>query len=455
MSTQETQETPTAIVVDDLPEHPLHMDIDQAVAFAGQLLQTKNSPAAAKEVLRAVLRIEPNYALAHELYAIACDEFGEMEEAVAAIEAAIEIDADDASRWNNFGNILIGAGQPKRARAAYEHAIALAPEMAQPHSNLGTVLRLMDEPEASEVSLKRAIELDPRHHAAWHNLAKLYFDRGRRQEGIEASMRAVTIRPQNAYRNFLGQAFALLGDTQEALRTYERWHAEEPDNPVPMLHIKALLKDAPNRCSDEYVKQIFDNFAKNFEAKLKVLEYRAPELVQRALEAVSDAPAGQYAILDAGCGTGWCAEGLRPFASHLEGVDLSAGMLERAAQLGLYDTLVEGELTEFLDERLETYDRIVICDTFCYFGDLKPAAAAAFKAMRPGGALVATFEAMTDATPEDTFDLHVSGRYTHAGDYVDAAFREAGFEVVRRDGDWLREEFAKPVHGWIITVRKP
>ncbi|WP_425536227.1 methyltransferase domain-containing protein, partial [Chromobacterium vaccinii] len=42
-----------------------------------------------------------------------------------------------------------------------------------------------------------------------------------------------------------------------------------------------------------------------------------------------------------GCGTGLAGEAVRPYASRLDGVDLSAGMLERASAKGIYDSLDE------------------------------------------------------------------------------------------------------------------
>lgn len=45
-------------------------------------------------------------------------------------------------------------------------------------------------------------------------------------------------------------------------------------------------------------------------------------------------------ILDAGCGTGLCADVLRPYAKSLVGVDLSPQMLALAAKQQIYDQLV-------------------------------------------------------------------------------------------------------------------
>jgi predicted TPR repeat methyltransferase len=73
-------------------------------------------------------------------------------------------------------------------------------------------------------------------------------------------------------------------------------------------------------------------------------------------------------ILDAGCGTGLCGPVLRPFASHLIGIDISSGILEKARSRHCYDQLEKSELTVFLQAAHEVFDVVAACDTFNYFG---------------------------------------------------------------------------------------
>ena len=63
------------------------------------------------------------------------------------------------------------------------------------------------------------------------------------------------------------------------------WLTYEPQNPVA-LHLLAALsgEDAPDRASDEFIKEVFDDFAETFDEKLRSLGYKAPELVARAVE---------------------------------------------------------------------------------------------------------------------------------------------------------------------------
>ncbi len=52
-------------------------------------------------------------------------------------------------------------------------------------------------------------------------------------------------------------------------------------------------------------------------------------------------------------------------------------MLSRARERGVYDELIEAELTDFLGRHPQSFDLIVSGDTLNYFGDLGPVFAAA------------------------------------------------------------------------------
>jgi hypothetical protein len=91
-----------------------------------------------------------------------------------------------------------------------------------------------------------------------------------------------------------------------------------------------------------------------------------------------------------------CGPLLRPFARHLRGVDLSERMLQNAKARGGYDALHKAELTAFIQNYAHAFDLIVSADTLCYFGDLEPVCRAAHRALRPGGTLLFTVEALAD-----------------------------------------------------------
>jgi len=249
-------------------------------------------------------------------------------------------------------------------------------------------------------------------------------------------------------------AYTTMGMKDEAIAVYERWLADEPGNPLAQFHLDACTgAHVPDRAPDEYVRRVFDSFARSFDAKLASLSYRAPEFVAGMLARLAGAPAKALDIVDAGCGTGLCGPLVAPHARRLDGVDLSEGMLAKARARGVYDELVAAELVAFLDARPARYDAVVSADTLCYFGALEAFAAAARAALRGAGLLVFTVEALSPGEGAPPFRLHEHGRYSHRLGYVEATLLGAGFELLGVESVVLRMEAGLPVDGLMIGAR--
>jgi len=210
---------------------------------------------------------------------------------------------------------------------------------------------------------------------------------------------------------------------------------------------------APERASDNFVRDTFDSFAGSFDRVLDQLGYRAPALIGEYLDREVPATDVALVIADAGCGTGLCAEFLRRRATRLVGVDLSAGMLARAHARKAYDELIESELASWLAGRANEFDLIVSADTLCYFGALEQALAGAAGALRPGGRIVFTVERAADDVTN--YRLDPTGRYSHAENYVRQALAAAGLDSIAIEHVVLRKERGKEVQGLLASARRP
>src|SRR2546430_663953 len=121
----------------------------------------------------------------------------------------------------------------------------------------------------------------------------------------------------------------------------------------------------------------------------------------------------QLTVLDVGCGTGLCGPLLHPIARRLIGVDLSPGMLSKAAMRAVYDQLNCGELTEYLAECAQQFDVAVAADVLCYFGDLSSVFRNVHNALKPGGVFTCSLEESQTDTKGEPFKLRPHGRYQH------------------------------------------
>ena len=128
-------------------------------------------------------------------------------------------------------------------------------------------------------------------------------------------------------------------------------------------------------------------------------------------------------------------------------------MLEHARAKNIYDELISGELTAYLQGHRDAFDLIVTADTLVYFGALEDVAEAAAAALRPGGRFVFTVEEATDDALA-TYCIKPHGRFNHRAQYVDRVLADQGLKVniVRAD---LRMESGMPVAGLVVTATKP
>ncbi len=431
--------------------------LQAALSAAVQLLRDEQLDQA-EPALEAILTRWPEQPDALHFLGVLRHVQGHTDEGIALIRRAIAAMPTEPGPWNNLGNVLVESQRLDEAIEAYRTSVTMSKgslASTDALNNIGTVHRKRDEWAAAEQAYREALALRPDFVEAWYNLSLALMNQGRISEGLLANSKAITYSPRHLQaRDQVIRALLLQGEREQAAGLYREWLAEEPDNPVVQHQLAACLgQAAPERASNAYVEQVFDSFARSFDVKLEKLHYRAPELVTEALRAAAGAPQGRLDICDAGCGTGLCGPLLRPWARHLVGCDLSVGMLKQARPRKVYDALHQAELVYYLDTQPEAFDMIVSADTLCYFGALGAAMAAAHKALRSGGWLIYTVEAV----PAGRTELHLlqtHGRYAHGRDYLEQVARQAGLVWLGAQAVELRMEAGKPVHGWLVTARR-
>lgn len=221
------------------------------------------------------------------------------------------------------------------------------------------------------------------------------------------------------------------------------------------LKLAALGATAPPQGTDvAYVESLFDDYAERFEAELVLgLDYEAPTRLATLIDAELRARGRERVqrALDLGCGTGLMGAQLRGHAVQMEGVDLSASMVEVAARKGIYDRLHKAELTAFLHDHAGMIDLVAAADVLNYCGALPPVLAAVAARLAPGGLFAFTLE-RHDGT--ESMRLRPSLRYAHSEAAARAACVAAGFEIVALESAALRQDRGAPVMGLLVLLRK-
>ncbi len=410
----------------------------------------------AEELYRNILSAVPEHPDVLHFLGVLTHQLGRNAEGVGLVQRAVAMMPEHVDAQSNLGNLLRDGGRLAEAEAAYRKAVALAPDRVGPRNNLGVVLKNQGRFDEAVVEYRAALALAPEYADAHHNLAAALAAQGKHDEAVAAARRAIALRPDHspAWRN-LTHTLHRSGNTAEATRVLEQWLAIDPGNPVA-AHMLAAFggRSAPDRASEDYVKDVFDEFAGSFDAVMHGLDYRAPTLIAARIALEVGSAAALLEVLDAGCGTGLCGPFLRKYARRLVGVDLSARMIARARERGDYDELVAAELTSFLQSGESTFDLIVSADTLVYIGDLAPFFAAAAHRLGRDGVLVFTVEHAGDLEGTGSFRLDLSGRYSHSKAGLARGLAAAGLTTATMTEAVLRKEQGQPVAGLVVAARK-
>jgi predicted TPR repeat methyltransferase len=127
-------------------------------------------------------------------------------------------------------------------------------------------------------------------------------------------------------------------------------------------------------------------------------------------------------MLDIGCGTGRCGVHFRSLVMQLVGVDLSAAMLQVAAEKKLYDALHEADMIAYLTQHAEHYDLILAGDVLVYQGALETL----FHLL-----VSRLFAFSVEVSNDADYRMQPSGRFAHHPRYIAACAQTHGLACLR------------------------
>ena len=132
------------------------------------------------------------------LFAQAYERRGNMRAAVAAYDAAVRAEPENASLLNNLGAACRSLGDRARAEDAFRRAARVDPRLALPHKNLGMLLIREGRMEEAMGELEAATRLDPGDAETVGAIAALLAERGDETGSKAAFARARALAPTDS-----------------------------------------------------------------------------------------------------------------------------------------------------------------------------------------------------------------------------------------------------------------
>lgn len=378
---------------------------------------------------------------------------GRPEAALALLDQALALDPSDLSARLHRSTALGDLGRDDEALVELDSVLAQAPDhpAARYHRarSLGALQRYAEALSAFEHLLR----LDDQHALAWfgHGQTQQYLDRP--AAALASYERALALAPgqSQAWSN-RGHILKHQGREAEAAHSYRQAIAHGGDAAMNAYYLAGLSGEgAPPAPPRQYVEQLFDNYAEGFDAHVVgALGYQGHSVLLERL-ALACGPTRRASALDLGCGTGLCAPALLALAERIDGVDLSAAMLDKARALGLYRQLDHADVAEHLARSDQRHDIVAAADVFIYVGELRAVFAGVARVLRPGGLFGFSVERAGEALD---FELRSSLRYAHSQRYLLALAAEAGFEPVSLHAQPLRQDQGQPIAGLYVVLRR-
>ena len=380
------------------------------------------------ESLHRALRFRPSYLEARGNLGILLERAGRLEEAADCYRKVAAAQRDDVNAWNRLGHCARLLGRTAESLDALRQSLRLRADAAPTHNELALALLQDGQRAEAAASFRRAVALDPAFLPAWANLAKLL------------------------YLDFAGTPPEERGPLKAGvIEAFDKVLALEPGHEEFRFLRAAVAGVQLDRAPDAYVAAFFDRFAPHFDEHVAgKLRYDGPALAREMIDPWLAARA-PVRVLDMGCGTGLSGKAVRAHAAHLAGVDLSAGMLERAQALGIYDELEQDEAVAYLERTAAgSLDLVLALDVFIYVGGLERIVPAIARVLGEGGRLVASVESL--ATGE--YALVPSGRYAHSPRYLEGLASTAGLALVQSREFVVREEAGRPLGAVMLVFAK-
>lgn len=387
---------------------------------------TQMNPGATVEHYRKALSIKPNLVEALNNLGFALQSQGNIDEAAENYRKALSIKPDFAEALNNLGNVLQLQGKFEEAIENFEHALSLKPDLAYVHYNLGNAHKELQRFAEAEASYRKALALYPEGVTTLNCLGSLLMEVGRPEEAMACFQQVINLDPKNGTASHLIAAIAGI-DSESA--------------------------------TSQYVTELFDGLASNFEAgSAQNLGYEIPGKLVGLITDFAKPDANKWDALDLGCGTGLVGPAIAPYARQLVGVDLSKNMLAKAQEKNLYQRLEKSELLAMMkNETASSYDVIIAADVFVYIGRLDPVMEEIKRLLRPGGLFAFSVESLEALSGEEgikDYQLNQTGRYAHSPGYIDRIALVSGFNKLGLTPDNIRLEKGEPVMGWLALFEK-
>jgi tetratricopeptide (TPR) repeat protein len=281
----------------------------------------------AEEQAREILQRDPNFIEGHILRASIFALRNQPQEALAALNRAIEINPGRVESYLSLARFFEQRGEADRAGEAYRRAISVNDRSGLAHAEYGKYLVRQNRPDQAEAEFLRAVEVEPQNRDVRFVLASFYLVNNRLDRAEEAYRALAELdrdRPEG--RAVLADFYATVGRYADALNIYREINQNAPDYTRGRYRLtEILLQSGDREAASREISTVLQANERDTQALLLRARIRlqndevnpAIEDLRRVLDLEPNSLAGLYFMTEANLRAGQI-EQARVFVGDLE-----------------------------------------------------------------------------------------------------------------------------------------
>lgn len=392
------------------------------------------------------------------------------EDALILYQKSLKIDRNNITAQHNLGSLLLAKNKFAAAIRHFKKVLNIDPLHKEAFYNLGVAFLRQKNPEAALKYFLRLAQFS-KDFNVYYNLGVIYNDINRTNDAISYFNEALKLNKEDfATHVNLGAIYLKQQNYIKALQHYTKAAQIQPQNKEINYTLAAINQNqTPTTAPQEYIQNLFDTYAQNYDKHLALLEYQAPQIIYEAINAIIKPPHNSLNILDLGCGTGLCGEKIRIFSHKLIGVDISKKMLEIAKQKKFYDELQQNTLENAL-KNYQNIDLIIAADTFPYVGDLDNIFSLCKKTLKNSAFFVFTVEKYLNikknnarqnnlnikvdmTSNNEEYILQRTLRFAHSAKYIEKLAQKHTFKIITQSTVNVRKQHENVVESFLYILQ--
>jgi TolB-like protein/tetratricopeptide (TPR) repeat protein len=178
---------------------------------------------AAEQYFQKAIRVNPNYATAHQWYGEFLGDLGRADQATAESEKAVQLDPLSAIAGGDLAVTYIHAGKPEKAVKELQRVLTFAPDFAVAHSYLGSAYESLGQIDKAENEFKWQAKLTG--DKTILQVFQLHRDlaAGRTQQAKKESDELIRHSPEGLFGTYnAAQIYFAIGDKEAGYRELEK-----------------------------------------------------------------------------------------------------------------------------------------------------------------------------------------------------------------------------------------